>query len=102
MNFNLLKVKDLKCIINQDLASDQAQLLERLLEDIEEQDPDEYLLPLTFAWCHQQLIEIGHELVGIPFNPKDLDQRFLGDTKSLYEAVYMKLRDRAYEYWASG
>lgn len=73
INFNLPKVKDLKCIINQDLASDQAQLLERLLEDIEEWDPDEYLPPLTFAWCHQQLIEIGHKLVGIPFNPKDPD-----------------------------
>ena len=102
MNFFLPKgdAKNLKCMLNQNL--EQTELLKRLQEDTEEWDPNEYLPRSTLTWCHQQLIEIGQELVGIAFDPINPDPRFTGDTKSPFEAVYMKLRHRAYEHWISG
>lgn len=72
---------------------------------MQEWDPDEYLPPLTLAWCQEQLREIGHELglpEGIEFDPEEPHFRLIGDRKQPYKAVYEKLRIRAYDHWNSG
>lgn len=60
-----------------------------------EWDPAEYLPPSTLAWCRLQLIEIGQQEVGEPFDPEDPLIQLLGDRKQPYRKVYETMRARA-------
>jgi hypothetical protein len=101
-NYYYSKIADLRCPINSDPTSAQAQLFQKLQQDVRGWDSNEYLPLSTLAWCKQQLAEIGEQLAGIPFNPEDPDLCFVGDQQAPYRAVYEALRERAFAHWDAG
>jgi hypothetical protein len=90
-------IQDRKCVLDT-----ESELIQRLQQDVQEWDPDQYLPPSTLSWCQAQLQEVGIELVGTPFDPEEPLLRLLGDPQQPYRAVYERLRTRAYAYWNSG
>ncbi|KAJ5371208.1 uncharacterized protein N7496_007300 [Penicillium cataractarum] len=77
-------------------------LLQRLQEDVAEWDPTEYLPPSTLDWCRLQMVEIGQQEVGEPFDPEDPLIQLLGDRKQPYRKVYETMRARALLHYQSG
>jgi hypothetical protein len=69
---------------------------------VAEWDPAEYLPPATLAWCRQQMVEIGQQEVGVPFDPEDPLIQLRGDRKQPYRKVYEALRTRAFSHYQSG
>ncbi|KAI3171846.1 hypothetical protein CBS147317_1275 [Penicillium roqueforti] len=102
MNYKYPNVHDLRCTINTDPDSEQGQLFQRLRQDVQGWNPEEYLPPATLTWCQQQLAEIGVQKVGMPFDPEDPNPNLVGDPRAPYRAVYEALRVRAFAHWEAG
>jgi hypothetical protein len=80
-------------------------LIQQLQRDMQEYNLDEYLPPLTLAWCRVKLQEIGQVLglpVGTDFDPENPPLDLRGDPKQPYRVVYEYLRARAYDHLISG
>ena len=79
-----------------------SSLFQSLQQDVQDQDPNEYLPPSTLTQCHQQLAKIGQQLIGIPFNPNDPSPALCGEPRAPYRAVYKALRERAFTHQNTG
>jgi hypothetical protein len=81
INYYHADVQDLRCTINTDPASEQAQFLQGIHQYTQAWNANEYLPVATLAWCQQQLTEIAEQLagMGILFNSEDPSPRLIRD-----------------------
>jgi hypothetical protein len=71
-----------------------ADLVDKLAEDLKDYDLDEYLPPVTLAWCYWKMREQG-------FNPEtmtQMDESTSGTGVKDYGQAYIKLRHQVYLY----